>query len=65
MRFTIFKHTMEELLRHRQLKIWNIICKEYSVSATKQQKISDWILKGSVAEEISQRYNTNFLKLKS
>jgi hypothetical protein len=56
---------MEELLRHRQLKIWNIICKEYSVSATKQQKISDWILKGSVAEEISQRYNTNFLKLKS
>jgi hypothetical protein len=56
---------MDELLKHRKLKLWNIICKEYSVPESKQKKISDWILKGCVEEEVQRRYNTNFSKLKS
>ncbi len=41
---------MEGVLRHRQLRLWDEVCRRYPVSPAKAKKVREWILSGTFYE---------------
>ena len=47
---------MEGILRHRQLRLWDEICRRYPIPPAKAKKVREWILSGTFQEH-AQNYS--------
>jgi hypothetical protein len=47
---------MENILRHRQLRIWEEVCHLYSVPSAKAKKVKEWIRDGTFFEHSQQKH---------
>jgi hypothetical protein len=46
---------MEELLNHRQLKLWEAVCKQYKVNSRIQEEVKRKILEGQFHQYVDQK----------
>lgn len=53
---------MESLLHLRQLHLWEAVCRTYAISPKRQQQVREWILAGTLKEEMERLLPTKSRK---
>lgn len=43
---------MDQLLRLRQLRLWEAVCAQYAIPAAKYKKVAAWIQEGTLHEHL-------------
>jgi hypothetical protein len=51
---TLFQSVMESVLRLRQLRIWEEVCKKYHVHPARASQVARWIQEGTFYQHVQK-----------